>query len=253
MGEQTKTRAGVTPGFLRRNAWVVVTAVLLALLAVTTAWTWGSQETALDQQTARIGELERGLVAAEAARAEVVQADVMTGLGISQGRLNKDARVISDLAGTVFTWDSGLAYEEARTQLKDRYQLAEDDAFLTGFMPPSRYNVDTEGERYYYIDAMGLNSSVEGEPDIEVVKAVVGEYTYAVMVDVRVSSDAIEQTGVTRDPVTAQRRMLIFLTVDAEGDVSGLPVSPPVARLASRGKSDCLSTRFLDRLRFVFE
>lgn len=226
MGNGHDGAAAARPGFARRNALVLVVAAVLVAVTAGTALIWGSQRGALGAQEQRISGLEERIQDAERARSEQIDQNMLESLGISQSRAAGDATIIDRLVTTAFTWDSGLAYESAREDLKERYALSEDEPFLTQFMPPSRFNEDDSGKRYYYIDTQGMNSSVSGEPDVEVVKVRADEYTYAVLVDVSVTSDAVTQNNANPARVTAQRTMLLFLTVDAEGNVSGLSGVP---------------------------
>lgn len=226
MGNGHGDAAAARPGFARRNALVLVVAAVLVAVTAGTALTWGSQRGALEAQEQRISGLEDRVRAAERAKSEQIDQNMLESLGISQSRATGDATIIDRLVMTAFTWDSGLAYESAREDLKERYALSEDEPFLTQFMPPSRFNEDDSGKRYYYIDTQGMNSSISGEPDVEVVKVRADEYTYAVLVDVSVTSDAVTQNNTNPARVTAQRTMLLFLTVDAEGNVSGLSGVP---------------------------
>lgn len=220
------TTSPARPGFARRNALLVAVAALLAIIVVVIGLTWGSQRGALNAQQARISTLEDQLTNTETKKSEQVDQNLLESLGVSQGRIGADALVIGRLVKTVFTWDSGRAYESARTDLKERYGLSEDEPFLQQFMPPSRFNEDSSGKRYYYIDTQGLNSALSDAPDCEVVKVSAGQYTYAVLVEVAITSDAVAQNQASPDRVTAHRRMLLFLTTNADGDVSGLSGIP---------------------------
>ena len=214
--------------FLRRNALVLTMAAVLTAVIVASTLTWAAQTRAVEAQGTRISELEVQLQTTQRQKAEQVDEDVLQSLGISQSRIEADEPIIARFVETAFTWDSGLAYEEARVDLKDRYDLAEEDPFLTDFMPPSRFNEDSSGKRYYYIDSQGMNSAVSGDPDIEVVKVTADEYTYAVFVELAITSDAVTQNGSSSAEVTAERTMLLFVTVDADGglhDISGVPAS----------------------------
>lgn len=217
---------GAEPGFARRNALVLVLAVVLAIVVTVTGLTWVARSSTLDAQDQRIDELEGQLQAEELATSEQVEQNVLEALGVSTDRLAGDTVIICRLVETAFTWDSGPAYEAARADLKEHYALPEDEPFLEQFMPPSRFNEDASGQRYYYIDTQGMNSTVTEEPDIEVVRVSAGEYTYAVLVDVSITSDAVTQNNANPSRVTAQRTMLLFLTVDAEGDVLDLSGAP---------------------------
>lgn len=214
------------PAFARRNGWVLTIAAVLTVVSISTGTTWAVHHRALNQQDARISTLERQLAVADRKRSEWVEEDLLASLGFSRSRLDRDAPIITALVETAFTWDSGPAYERARTTLTQRYGLTENDTFLTEFMPPSRYNEDAAGKRYYYLDAQGLNSSVEAAPDIKIVKATAGEYTYTALVDVEVTADSATQTKAGRSRIIADRRMLLTVTVDADRHVSNLTGVP---------------------------
>jgi hypothetical protein len=191
-----------------------------------TGLTWGSQRSALDQQQQTITGLQSQLASVGTAKSEQVEQDAMQSLGVSQSRIHDDTQIVDRLVKTAFTWDSGQAYEAARRDLKERYHLSEDEQFLKQFMPPARFNEDASGKRYYYIDTQGLNSAVNADADLEVVKVTADEYTYAVQVEVAATSDAVSQNKVAPDRVKSYRTVLVYLTVDAQGKVSGLSAIP---------------------------
>ncbi|MEW1821288.1 hypothetical protein AB0323_10930 [Arthrobacter sp. NPDC080031] len=222
----TDETAAPGPGFMRRNALVVGVAVLLVTAVTVTGLTWGSQRSALDQQQQTITGLQGQLASVGTAKSEQVEQDVMQSLGVSQSRIHDDTQIVDRLVKTAFTWDSGQAYEAARRDLKERYHLSEDEQFLKQFMPAARFNEDAAGKRYYYIDTQGLNSAVNADADLEVVKVTADEYTYAVQVEVAVTSDAVSQNKVAPDRVKSYRTVLVYLTVDAQGKVSGLSAIP---------------------------
>ncbi|MCX8452959.1 hypothetical protein [Paenarthrobacter ureafaciens] len=222
----TDETAAPEPGFMRRNALVVGVAVLLVTAVTVTGLTWGSQRSALDQQQQTITGLQGQLAAVGTAKSEQVDQDVMQSLGVSQSRIHDDTQIVDRLVKTAFIWDSGQAYEAARRDLKERYHLSEDEQFLKQFMPPARFNEDASGKRYYYIDTQGLNSAVNADADLEVVKVTADEYTYAVQVEVAATSDAVSQNKVAPDRVKSYRTVLVYLTVDAQGKVSGLSAIP---------------------------
>ena len=222
----TDETAAPEPGFMRRNALVVGVAVLLVTAVTVTGLTWGSQRSALDQQQQTITGLQGQLASVGTAKSEQVEQDVMQSLGVSQSRIHDDTQIVDRLVKTAFTWDSGQAYEAARRDLKERYHLSEDEQFLKQFMPPARFNEDASGKRYYFIDTQGLNSAVNADADLEVVKVTADEYTYAVQVEVAVTSDAVSQNKVAPDRVKSYRTVLVYLTINAQGKVSGLSAIP---------------------------
>ena len=222
----TDETAAPEPGFMRRNALVVGVTVLLVTAVTVTGQTWGSQRSALDQQQQTITGLQGQLASVGTAKSEQVEQDVMQSLGVSQSRIHDDTQIVDRLVKTAFTWDSGQAYEAARRDLKERYHLSEDEQFLKQFMPPARFNEDAAGKRYYYIDTQGLNSAVNADADLEVVKVTADEYTYAVQIEVAATSDAVSQNKVAPDRVKSYRTVLVYLTVDEQGKVSGLSAIP---------------------------
>ena len=222
----TDETAAPGPGFVRRNALVVAVAALLVTTATVTGLTWGSQRSALDAQQQTITGLQGQLVSATAARSEQIGQDILESLGVSQSRIHDDKQIVDRLVKTAFTWDSGQAYEAARQDLKERYHLSEDEQFLKQFMPPARFNEDTSGKRYYFIDTQGLNSTVNADTELEVVKVTADKYTYAAQVEVAGTSDAVSQNKVAPDRIKSYRTVLVYLTVDAQGKVSGLSAIP---------------------------
>ncbi len=221
-----QTAAPTRRGFFRRNLSVLVTAAVLTVVATAAGVTWSSRHAALAEQEAQINDVEGHLAGIRKKNAEQVNADVMAALGVSQNRLSTDGERIRSLLSMAFTWDSGQSYEAARESLKSRFGLTGNETFLKSFMPSSRFNEDSQGRRYYYIDTVGLNSALGADPDIEVVDVKAGVYTYAALADVEVTSDAVTQNKSSKASVTAHRRALLFVTVDAQGKVSNLSGVP---------------------------
>ncbi|MFE4834442.1 hypothetical protein ACFRAU_07150 [Arthrobacter sp. NPDC056691] len=213
------------PGILLRNAWVLVIGAVLATVATVAGLTWAGQRGTISGQEAQISGIESQLAGIRQRNDERIDRDVLEALGVSRSRLDADRARIQSLLTIAFTWDSGLAYAAAREKLKERFGLAEGGPFLRNFMPPSRFNEDADGKRYYYIDTAGLNSTLGRDPDIEVVDVRAGNYSYAVLVDVEVTSDAVSRTR--PGSVKADRRMLLFVIVDAEGRIAVLSGVPP--------------------------
>ncbi|WP_108491704.1 hypothetical protein [Promicromonospora sp. AC04] len=197
-------------------------AAAFVLLSVVAGVTWSSQRADLAGQEAQVEELVGRLADLRQQHEERLQADVLASLGISRSRVDVDTAVIESLLGVAFTWDSGPAYETARDRLKDRYGLSEDDEFLQEFMSPPRFNEDVDGQRYYYVDAAGLNSALGEDPDIEVAQVRASDYSYVVLVDVEITSDVVTQNDSSSESVTAHRPVLLFVTVDATQTVSDL-------------------------------
>ncbi|MFC9756688.1 hypothetical protein [Streptomyces sp. NPDC056921] len=199
---------------------------ILVVVATVASLTWSSQRASSAEQKVWIGEVEGRLAGIQKQNDEQADADVLQALGASRNRLGTDGEIIKALLGMAFTWDSGQRYEEARERLKSRFGLTENQVFLKSFMPPSRFSEDTQGRRFYYIDAVGLNSALGEDPNIEVVDVKAGDYTYAVMANVDATSDAVNQKSASKARTTAHRQVLLFVTVGAQGKVSNLSGVP---------------------------
>jgi hypothetical protein len=223
------TRRDMT-GFWARNSWVLLLGILVAAGVVAAGTSAVTRSTALAAQKSQIRSLEDSYSHETQRKADISEKNGLEGLGLSASRIKADSATIDQLLTMAFTWDSGLAYETARESLQDRFDLSDKSAFLQTFMPPSRFNRDANGKRYYYIDAVGLNSALGRNIDTEVVAVTGTRYRYAVMADVVVSADGPAQTdsqGTALPPSTATRRILLYITLDARGTISDLVGVPP--------------------------
>lgn len=225
---QPAQRAGDWRGFVQRNTAVLLVAAVLVIALIAMAFSWLSGQSRLQDQQEQIVTLTEDLEGKKAAHSEQIDADLISALGVSRDRLERDEHLISGFVDTAFTWESGATYEEARQKLITSFDLSEDSTFLTEFMPPSRFNEDEDGTRYYYIDVNSLKSSVNDDLEAEVVEVSTTDYTYAVQVTVQVTSGAIDRGDNSPASVSTERRMLLLVTVDADGDLfdlSGVPAS----------------------------
>lgn len=166
-----------------------------------------------------------------AQREQQVEKNTFEALGVDADRLAKDASKIESFLSVAFHWDSGESYERARQQLFDDFNLAQDESFMTKFMPKSQFNKDASGQSYYYLDALGLNSSLRHGTRVDVVSVRGLLYRYAVTAEVEMSTDAkvgVDEWGNEIDTPTTRRSVFLELTVDEEGqisDISGIPAS----------------------------
>ncbi|WP_181273681.1 hypothetical protein [Brevibacterium oceani] len=228
MSTQQTTERPERQGFWRRNGWIVALAGVLAVALTATIWNAASQSSDLEAQEQRIEDLDDELASIQQANEEKIDDDAFAALGVDSGRATQDAQTITALLDAAFTWDSGKGYETARADVKETYGLSEDGPFLTDFMPPSRFNEDSEGTRYYYIDSEGLNSKLGGEPQVEVVSVRADVYRYAVIATASMSTDAVEKNDSIPAEVQADRKMLLFVSIDGDGkitELSGVPAS----------------------------
>ena len=76
----------------------------------------------------------------------------------SESREADDAAAMEGLTKVVLNWDVHDSYEAARTALITTYGVDPDSELLTKTMPPDPVNTDSDGNRYSYIDASGLNT-----------------------------------------------------------------------------------------------
>lgn len=230
MSETQETTMTQQP-FWVRNIWVIVLSVLLVLGGVFTGTNWASQESTIRKTSDTIVDLKSDIGKQQQLNREKVDENAFEALGITASRLDDDRSTIDSFMDTAFTWDSGATYDRARQSLQTRFKLSEDDRFLAEFMPPAQYNTDGDGNRYYYLDSVGLNSSYEDLRTFDVVKVTGTEYRYAATADLRMTADA----NVTEDkegnqvyPEATTRRVLLYVTVDGQGrlsDLDGIPAS----------------------------
>lgn len=216
---------------LTRHGWSVALAVLLIAGVSFTSLRYVSQQAELESQREEISALAHTQSQQHGEVAKKQQKNTMSALGVTPSRIERDTALVNALLETAFSWDSGEDYDTARDSVSKHFSVPEDAAFFTEFMPPADFNKDSQGVRYYYIDAIGLNSSLGADIDVEVVDAKATDYRYAVMADVDMSADASKSTdseGNVVAPASTTRRVLLYVTVDGQGkvsDLSGIPAS----------------------------
>lgn len=176
----------------------------------------------LEEQQLQIQELEQELRTRTAVSDGRVDDEVASSLGIDRPRLAPDSEILAALMEQALTWDSGESYEQARTALIAAYDLTEGEPFLTDFMPPSRFNEDADGNRFYYLDTIGANSALHGEVEVELISVMADKYRYLAWCDIAVTSDAVDAGDSDAALVSELRRMMLMATIDAEGAVLDL-------------------------------
>lgn len=220
-----QTAAGSTTGAPGgRRSPVILIVILLGLLLVMglgTALMLSSQSsrlaTAQQEHDQALGELDQREEVVEVAHDEQIR----EAIGADPQRLADDAAVIDRLAGQITTWDSGQSYAQARADLIEQLGLSEDDAFVTDFMPEAASNVDGNGERTYYLDVMGIDSSLSFT-QIGLDAVVADEYRYTVVLETTISSEAVESSSSPGGADSSSGRMLLQLSVNSEGEISDL-------------------------------
>lgn len=195
----------------RHIAWVVLTLLLIGISTVTLI-TQAARAEALSDQRSQIETLQARTQELENAAAASYESGLSVGLGIRPSRVATDVQLIQDMVTTAFTWDSGEAYEQAREALLDEFSLSETDPFLATILPPATYNVDKNGTRYYYVDSLGLTSSLDGMVSAEPVAVTGTDYRYAVVATV----------DMTSTKGNGGQSLLLYVTVTAEGAFSAV-------------------------------
>lgn len=197
--------------FFYRNALLVLLAGLFVFMGVSHLVLTEQRHTETSAQEQRIAELEAqmqaDLVAVENTRQSVVDGV----LGISGERVASDTEVIREFVKKVASWNSGEEYREARESVMRRYNLSEDSQFMKDYFQEPVYNTDSSGQRFYLVDAEGLNSQA-GSVEVRALGVLGTEYRYLVLADISSSSND--------GKASATRTSAIYLTLDGEGGMS---------------------------------
>ena len=147
----------------------VASVVILALSVASLIFVNSVASSHEDDANANIAELESKVSVLEEQRSQIVQDAVVEDIAgpdnsddiNSEGKVSADLSAIGDFLDIVFTWDSHESYEAARSAISADYNIAQDDNFFITFMPAGPVSTDANGKDYPYIDAAGLNSTLE--------------------------------------------------------------------------------------------
>lgn len=213
-------------GFFQRNAFPLVMAVFLAVAVGSLITTRSAQETSLIDQEQHLAELEERKADLEAEHDERVHLIADQVSGTDGARLNADQEVIGRLLDTALTWESHTEYESARATLMNVYDIPEDSAFMTAFLPEAPMNIDEEGTEYPLIDLLGLDSRVD-DFRTELMSVQGTEYAYLVLADVWTTS--------TDGQADARNTATVLLTTDGEGGVSEVEGYAATSRVRASG------------------
>lgn len=199
--------------FLKRNLFPVAALAIFVILGTIAAVTTSSNSAKLAEQEAELNTLVTQVREAQTV-ADTLTSDAARLLsGATSERLERDRVVIDELLERALTWGDNAEYTEARAATMRVHGLSEDSTFMTSFLPPSPFSVDSKGNQYPYIDAAGLNSTL-GEVRPSLLRIDGLSYEYMVLADVR--SDSSDGRGAAVNVAT------VFLTIDGEGGVSDL-------------------------------
>lgn len=217
----------------KRSKGLMVATSLVVVLGVACGVTVANQRGAEQAQQTQIVKLKDTVALERDKAVRQVSEDMNKDLGISSTRLLKDEQMLRELLGTAFNWNSGESYENARETLQRRYKVPEDSEFLTAFLPPSKFNEDGAGKRYYWLDSIGLNAKIdESKAQIDVASVSGSTYVYLVSGTLEYSSDFTDTTakdgGLGNAEPRANRQVLLEVTVQGDGSlgsVTGIPAS----------------------------
>ncbi|GAB5079671.1 hypothetical protein [Arthrobacter sp. AD-310] len=199
--------------FFYRNALLILLAGVFIIAGVSYFVVTGSQQEQVAAQDKQITELDQQMQARLKSARDEQQAVVDAALGTSAQRINSDTAVIRDFVKTVATWRTGEEYAAARESVIRKYKLKEDSQFLKTYFQEPVFNTDSSGNRIYYVDTQGLNSSLTS---MEVVPLGVSgtEYRYMVLADLGSSSND--------GKASADKTSVIYLTIDGEGAMTNV-------------------------------
>lgn len=200
-------------GILKRNLFPVVALAIFAVLVAIAAVTTSGNSTKLAAQDAELDTLVAQVHDAQTVADTVTDDATRLLSGATSERLELDRVVIEELLERALTWGDNAEYTEARAATMRVYGLTEDSAFMTNFLPPAPFSVDSKGNQYPYIDAAGLNSKL-GDFQSSVLRINGLSYEYMVLVDVR--SDSSDGRGAAVNVAT------VFVTIDGEGGVTDI-------------------------------
>lgn len=196
--------------FFYRNALMILLAGLFVTTGISYAVVTGNQQTevvALEEDVEKLDQqMQEELVKAEAEQLAVVD-EV---LGTSAQRIDTDTTLIRDFVSTMATWSTGEEYAAARESLTRKYGVDENSQFMQVYFQEPIFNTDSSGNRIYYVDTQGLNSSL-ASMDVKPLGVVGTEYRYMVLADLGSSSN--DGKG------SANKTSVIYLSVDGEGTV----------------------------------
>lgn len=135
--------------------------VFLVIVILVCSFEKFRQNEVLDGQMAEIHMLEQTVMSLsnEISKQKVDILIDTTGLDVT--RISRDKDSVEKLLNLVCTWNSYVEYMHARETVMRRYNLSEDDGFMSTFMPGISEQVSPNGDRYNRIDYLGLNMTYE--------------------------------------------------------------------------------------------
>ena len=133
---------------------VIIGAICVILFAgIMFVPTYFSNEEAdkqLEKQATVISELEMQLQSQQTANNTAQKLIVKDKTGVDADRVMSDEKLVTDLFKTCFTWSTSDEYIAARKKVMDKYNLSEDSAFMSTFLP----NVSRKEDEYGNVSTM---------------------------------------------------------------------------------------------------
>ena len=197
---------------------LIICIAFFAIASVDYLVTENNQSAQLEAQSVEITDLQNRLATLEAAYNNKQSELIMNVTGLDMRRINKDKTVAEKFLDIVCTWDSYEEYMAAREKVMDKYDIAEDSAFMTVFMPVVGNKTAPNGMNYNQIDTNGLNMHYEDvAPYVTRIRS--GDYSYFSIVAIGSTWDNGGETIV---------HVAITYTVDSDGnifDIAAIPLS----------------------------
>lgn len=201
---------------MKKYIVVILCAVLLIGVCINYVVVTNRQNDELEAQQLEIESLTNQIATLNAAMNNKQNELVFTITGLNQQRVNKDDGIVSDFLKVVCTWDSYDEYMTARETIMRRYDLAEDSAFMTIFMPVVGNKVSSDGTNYNQIDTNGLNMEFESVESY-VTNIVADQYSYFSVVNIR---------STWKNGGESVVHAAITYTIDSDGELTNISAIP---------------------------
>lgn len=204
-------------GFLARHGFLLAAGLFFLVTLIVWIVLSAQHSSAQAQRDGELLSLDQSYITAQQ-RFQLAQTELVDeATGADSSRAAEDAAMLESLLSTALNWSDHDSYVASREAVMEDYGVDEDSGFMTSFLPAAPVNTDEQGNEYYYIDAMGLNSSLENV-SAEVVAVSGSDYSYIVTVEVSASTEL----GGGSLPSAASDQSVIFATVQGSGEIAEL-------------------------------
>ncbi len=124
-----------------KNALIICALIFTGTVALSQIAAAG-ERSSLKSESDRIAQLESRADTLSAALAQDTNDVVQSVAGANPDRIAADKEIAESFIRKATTWSSGAEYAALRSEIKEEYQLSEDDQFLAVFLPPIVTEVD---------------------------------------------------------------------------------------------------------------